>query len=364
MNLDEKALIFLDSFEFLTYQKKENICRLFDNLGDILNKEKFSKKKTEILKAISEEEYVNILKYLSVECADRIIEYNLKHGVNMITRVSDNYSEYLINIDTPPFVLYYTGDINLINTFCLSIVGTRKPTPYGVSAAEKFTRDLVKYDVTIISGLAYGIDSVAHNTTVDEGGKTIAVVAGGLDNIYPQSNMNLAKRIVENGGLVLSEHRLKIKPESYMFPIRNRIIAGLSRGVLVVEASIKSGTMHTKNFALDYQREVFAVPGSIFSEASSGTNKMITESNAKLVSNVDEILEEFSYIEFKEKEPESLLSSEEEAVINLLKEGEKSFQEIVEKVGLETSKLNTLLTKLAIRGIIKKHAGNVYFLIK
>ena len=364
MNLDEKALIFLDSFDFLTYQKKDYICRLFDNLGDILDKEKFTKRKQDILKFISEKEYVNILKYLSVECADRIIAYTESRGVKMITRVSKDYSEYLINIDSPPFVLYYMGDINLINTFGIAIVGTRKPTQYGVSAAEKFTRDLVKYNVTIISGLAYGIDSVAHNTTLDAGGKTIAVISGGLDNIYPQSNVNLAKKIVEHGGLVISEHRLKIKPEAYMFPIRNRIIAGLSRGVLIVEASLNSGTMHTKNYALDYQREVFAVPGSIFSEASRGTNKMITESNAKLVCDVSEILEEFSYIEFKEKEPESDLNKDEEEVISLLKTGEKTFQEIVEKVKLETSKLNTLLTKLSIRGIIKKHAGNVYFLIK
>ena len=367
MNLDEKALILLDSFDEIGYQKKNHILELFDKPKDLFNKTKFSSKREQILFILGEEGYSKLLKFSNVESADRVLDFYSKKQVNVITRLSKGYSELLLNIDSPPLVLYYRGDISLLSTFCIAVVGTRKPTSYGINVTEKFTKELVDYNITVVSGLAYGVDSVAHNITLDNNGKTIAVIAGGIDEIYPKTNLYLAKRIIANGGLIVSENRPGRKVESYMFPIRNRIIAGLSSGVIITEASLKSGTMHTKNYALDFQREVFAVPGSIFSESSLGTNRIISESNAKLVVNIDDVLDEFIYIKFKRREmapSNQFYSNTEQQIIDLLKDKEMSFQEIVEKVNLKTSELNTLLTKLTLRGIIRKHAGNVYFLIK
>ncbi len=363
MDLDEKAIIWLDSFEFASYTKKTKFFELFDSYKDIFDKKKFESHREEILKIFDDKEFSKLTKYLSLKTADKIIEFHKKLGIGMLTYISEGYPETLLNIDSAPFVLYYKGDINLLNSFCISIVGSRKTTNYGVMATEKFAKELVSYGVTIVSGLAYGIDSIAHNATLEAKGKTIAVLAGGLDNIYPTSNFNLAKQIIESGGLLISEHRAKIKAEAYMFPFRNRIMAGLSRGVLITEAHALSGTVHTKNFALDYGRDVFAVPGSIFSEASAGSNRMITNGHAKAVSKIEDIVEEYNLVPYIKTKEQRDFTDDEEQVIEFLQEGQKTFQEIVECLGFETSRLNTLLTKLAIRGIIKKLAGNVYFLV-
>ena len=363
MDLDEKAIVWIDSFEFASYIKKVKFFELFDNYRDIFDKKRFESRKEEILKIFDEKEYSKLTKYLSIKTVDKIIEFHEKQGIDILTYISKGYPETLLNIDTPPLALYFKGDINLLNSFCITIVGSRKTTNYGVMVTEKFAKELVDYGVTIVSGLAYGVDTIAHKTTLEAKGKTIAVLAGGLDNIYPASNFNLAKQIVDSGGLLISEHRAKIKAEAYMFPIRNRIMAGLSRGVLVTEAHALSGTIHTKNYALDYGRDVFAVPGSIFSEASAGSNRMITNGHAKAVSKIEDIVEEYNLVSYIKVKEQRDFTEDEDQVIELLKEGQKTFQEIVECLGFETSRLNTLLTKLAIRGIIKKLAGNVYFLV-
>lgn len=359
---EEKILVWLDNFDFMTYRKKEKLLSIYSKITDIFNKDKLKDKKEDIIKILTEEEY-NLLCLDVTETKLNIIFDNLtKLGIDYITIKSDKYPVSLKNIDTPPFVLYYKGNIDLLNTFCFAVVGSRQITNYGKLITEKFTQDLVKAEFTIVSGLASGVDTVAHLTTLNNKGNTIAVLAGGLDSIYPSSNTNLSKQIIENNGLLITETKPGKKTESYMFPIRNRIIAGLSKGILVTEAKEKSGVIHTKNYALEYGKDVFAVPGSILTLTSVGTNRMIVNGQAKAVITSEDILEEYNISLQKKEKVLHNFSIDESLIINCLSTGEKSFQELADNTKLPIKSLNSLLTTLSIRGIIKKLAGNIYYL--
>lgn len=359
---DDKILVWLDNFDFMTYRKKEKLLSLYDNIEDVFNKDNLKNNKEEITKILTEEEY-NLLYSDVTETKVNIIFDNLKRlGIEYITINSNKYPISLKNIDIPPFVLYYKGNIDLLKTNCFAVVGSRQITNYGKLVTEKFTQDLVKADFTIVSGLASGVDTVAHLTTLNNKGKTIAVLAGGLDSIYPSTNTNLSKQIIENNGLLITETKPGKKTESYMFPIRNRIIAGLSKGILVTEAKEKSGVIHTKNYALEYGKDVFAVPGSILTLTSVGTNRMIVNGQAKAVISSEDILEEYNISLQKKVKEVYNFSIDESLIINCLMSGEKSFQELADNTKLPIKTLNSLLTTLSIRGIIKKLAGNIYYL--
>ncbi len=362
MNDDELAMLWLDYFDFATYKKKEKLLEIVKSPKDLLSYNFLSINKEMLREFFSSEEIDILIKQSGKECATKILSDCATLGIFVLTKISPDYPKNLLDIDTPPFVIYYKGDAKLMNTDCFGIVGTRHISSYGKAVTEKFARGLTDAGFTIVSGLASGVDSLAHSTTLLCKGKTIAVLAGGIDDIYPVSNTRLAEDIVKNGGLIISEVRPKKRPESFMFPIRNRIISALSRGILVTEAQEKSGVIHTKNYALDYGKDMFAVPGSIFNLTSVGANRMIVNGQAKAVLDVQDILCEYNILQ-KKKEESYNLSMEESLVIELLKNGEKTFQEIVESLNLEVKKVNTLLTMLSIRGIIKKLAGNIYFLI-
>mgnify|MGYP003300428085 CR=1 FL=1 len=206
---------------------------------------------------------------------------------------SEEYPKQLKNIYDPPVKLYVLGNKQLLSQKGIAIVGTRKASEYGKKVALQFSKDLSQKGINIISGLALGIDTYAHLGTLQQNsiGKTIAVLGSGLDNLYPKQNIELAKKIIKSGGCLISEYPIGTKPERQNFPQRNRIISGLSKGVLVVEANEKSGALITTDFALEQGRDVFAVPGSVFSHISVGTNNLIKQ-GAKLVSKCEEILEE------------------------------------------------------------------------
>lgn len=212
---------------------------------------------------------------------------------NIECQISDdeNYPENLKKIDNPPFILFNKGMIKPQDSLSLAVVGSRKMTDYGRMAAKKLVTGLVAKKITIVSGLARGIDTVAHETAIVNNGRTIAVLAHGLDLVYPPENKKLAESISSDYGALVSEYPLACQPIASNFPARNRIIAGLSLGVLVIEADIHSGSLITARQALDQGREVFAVPGSINSPNSSGTAFLIKQ-GAKLVETVDDILEE------------------------------------------------------------------------
>lgn len=213
-----------------------------------------------------------------------------KRKIQWVSFLSPDYPEALSHIYEPPLGLFVMGDLRLLSQPSLAVVGSRKATAYGKNVLKKILPDLVKKDWVIVSGLARGIDTCAHNICLEEGGKTIAVLANGLDKIYPRENDNLQLKIADSHCLV-TEYPLKTAPLKRHFPMRNRIISGLSRGTFVVEAKYRSGSLITAHLALQEGREVFAVPGHIFSENSEGTNDLIKH-GATSVLNSQDILNE------------------------------------------------------------------------
>ena len=216
----------------------------------------------------------------------------IESKIKTITIDNENYPILLKQIYDPPKVLYVQGNVEILNNPSIAIVGCRDNTEYGKKAATYFSYNLAKQNINIISGLAKGIDSFAHIGALQAEGKTIAVVGNGLDTVYPKENEDLVKRIINQGGAIISEYPIGTKPEKEHFPARNRIISGLSKAIIVVEAKEKSGSLITVDFAIEQGKDVFAVPGNINSLNSVGTNKLIKD-GAIPVSNYKEILEFF-----------------------------------------------------------------------
>jgi DNA processing protein len=264
--------------------------------------------------------------------------------------------------DYPP-VLYVRGNLPAEDEPCLAIVGTRRPTIYGRQVTEEIVADLARSGITIVSGLARGIDSVAHRAALDAGGKTVAVFGSGLDIVYPGENAKLAQAIMEHGALV-SEYFLGVKPRPENFPLRNRIMSGLSLGVLVVEAGEKSGALITAHLAVEQNREVFAIPGSILSPASQGTNRLIQE-GAKLVSNYTDILQELNLtIVVQQAEINALLPADEieSAILKQLSSEPSHIDEICRCSGLSMPEVSSTLAMLELRGIARQ-VGNMSYVL-
>ena len=213
-----------------------------------------------------------------------------KNNIDIISIEDKQYPNILKEIYDPPICLYIRGNKEILNNKSISIVGCRKATDYGRKVARDFAYNISKQDINIISGLAIGIDSEAHLGAVEANKKTVAVLGNGLDTIYPKENIILSQKILDSGGAIISEYPLGIKPKKENFPARNRIISGMSNGLLVVEAKEKSGTLITVDFALEQGRDVFVVPGNIVSENSVGTNDLIKQ-GAKLVTEWRECIE-------------------------------------------------------------------------
>ena len=285
-----------------------------------------------------------------------------KTGIGWVSIENEKYSSKLKEIFDPPTVLYYRGNINLLNEDALAIVGTRICSRYGASQTKIFSKQLSKAGFVIVSGLAEGVDSIAQSECVVNGGKTIAVLAGGLNHIYPSININLSKEIVEKGGLLISENPPNYVAKSFNFVQRNRIIAGLVLGVFVPEASEKSGSLHTVNFANDNGRHIFALPGPVDSTKSVGTNRLIKNLQGCCVLEPNDIIAEFPQFSLQKKEKRKAvqLDLNEQLVLNAIAEEETHFDEIVQKTGLDTKTLNSLLTRMEIRGLIIRLAGNSF----
>lgn len=285
--------------------------------------------------------------------------------ITQITLGNKYYPKLLAQISDPPKSLYCRGNLDLLHSECFAVVGTRKLTSYGKEVAQKITAGLVQAGFTIVSGLAMGIDAVSHQTTLDNGGKTIAVLGGGVDdeNIGPQINFSLAMDILKNKGLVISEYPPGFNPNERTFPQRNRIISGLSRGVMVVEADKSSGALITAKCALDQNRDVFAVPGNIFSSKSYGPNDLI-KSGAKLVLTVQDIIDEYGHnlsIFNNSGTTVSTKNPVEAAVIAILEEkGEVTIDEVARESSEEMPKLMAAMSTLEVRGVIKETGNGKY----
>lgn len=284
-----KYWIWLASVEGLGPVKKFALLNKFETAKRIYNATE-----KEILKVdgMSDKIVQNMQKAKDAKLLEKYEKYILKNDIKIINISDDNYPAKLKNIYAPPITIFAKGDISLLNSKSIAIVGSREPSKYGIYVAEKFSKELSKEGITIVSGLARGIDTFAHVGALSSFSKTIAVLGSGIDVVYPKENAKYYREISEKG-LIISEYIVGTAPESKNFPQRNRIISGLSDGVLVVEARKNSGTMITTDFALEQGKELYVIPGNITSNLSAGTNNLIKE-GAKLVTDVYEILEDLN----------------------------------------------------------------------
>lgn len=295
----------------------------------------------------------------SEEFIEREKHYLKLNNIEYVTRADPAYPKSLLQREVvPPPVLYYKGDINLCREPCIAVVGTRRCTPYGKYAVNKIVGELAESGMTIVSGLATGIDGFAHAAALDVGGKTIAVLGSGLFNVTPVSNIGLFDAICKKG-LVISEYTPDTHANEYTFPQRNRIISGLSRGVLVVEAAEKSGSLITANCAAEQGRDVFAVPGDIDKLRSIGTNKLIKQ-GATPVTNAKDILDCYKIASVTKKRNAPILDMFETRILDLLKSGEKTFDALMDGSGLTPPELISALSSLTIEGLIREISKNVY----
>ena len=288
-----------------------------------------------------------------------------RYGVKVLTFHDPDYPSRLKEIYDYPLIIYVRGCLLPEDEWCLAVVGTRRATVYGRQVTEEIVADLARSRITIVSGLAKGIDSIAHHSALDAGGRSIAVFACGLDTVYPAENANLARSIIQQGALI-SEYPLGTRPKAENFPLRNRIMSALSLGVLVVEAGEISGAMITARLALEQNREVFAIPGSILSPASRGTNHLIQE-GAKLVRDYTDILEELNLtavahqIEIKEVIP---ASDTESLLLKQLCTEPTHIDEVCRTSGLPISTVSSTLAMMELKGLIKQVGTMNYVLAR
>jgi DNA processing protein len=282
--------------------------------------------------------------------------------IKTISITDKNYPKLLKEIRDAPAVIYYRGELNSSEQ-CFAIVGTRRFSPYGKQVALEMTGDLAEAGLTIVSGLAPGIDTFAHLATVERKKRTIAVLGTGLDekSIYPHSNLKLAQRILETGGCLISEYPPGTRGTQFTFPQRNRIISGLSLGILVVEAKERSGALITAEWARKQKRKIFAVPGPIHSLNSRGCHYLIKQ-GAKLVENTNDILKELNLSLPRATFGYSLTgkTSEENLILEALKEGPLYIDKIIEKTKLKASEVASTLAILEIKGKVRNLGNNIY----
>jgi len=287
-----------------------------------------------------------------------------KLNAQVITYWDDLYPKILRNIYFPPLILYVIGNLQELDQHNIAIVGTRKPTDYGKSIAAKFAKELAGQNITVVSGLARGIDSIAHRNAIKAGGKTIAIIGSGLDVIYPPENRTLFNDIIQNGAII-SEFKLGTKPDAQNFPRRNRIISGISLGTLVIESKKNGGAMQTANFAMDQNREVFAIPGNLTAPESEGTNILIQRNEAKLVTEPEDILLELNLkiqpvVGENIPKPKIDLNLFEEKIFNCLDSNPKHIDKIANETNISTSECLVSLLSLEFKGLIQQLPGKMF----
>lgn len=347
-----------------------NIISKFKSLDDFIESSKIDLQKLEgINLKISEtliSEKKNIRQY-EVDF-DELQNKNVKEDIRTVNIFDEEYPENLKRIYDAPVFIYIKGKLDKKDVYSISVVGTRNPTDYGRKVCEKLTSELSELGIPIISGLAKGIDSVAHITALKKGNLTYAVLGCGLNIIYPSENKKLYSKIIENGALI-SEFEFGTGPDKTNFPKRNRLISGISVGTVIIETGIKGGSLITAGFALDQNKEVFAVPGNIYAKFSTGTNELIKKGQAKLIVNIDDIISELNY-KFKafiSKDKRSDVLNEnipmnvfEKKIYDVLNEEPVHIDSINYITNLSISDCLVNLLSLEFKGLVKQLPGKFF----
>lgn len=306
--------------------------------------------------------YIEELKRLKTIPTDSFQAKLTEQRIKIVCHTDPSYPFLLSQISDPPFLLYYQGLLPKNQEVCVSIVGMRDPSFYGKQTTAQFTKILAQAGLTIVSGLAYGIDALAHHTAIQEKAKTVAVLAGGLSlkYFYPKANLGLAQKMLKTGGCIISEYPPDTRPQKHHFVARNRIIAGLSRATLITEAKLKSGSLITADFAVNENRLVLAVPGSVLSPHSAGTNNLI-KAGAIPITNTQDLFDTLNlpHAPTSENSTNQKLSPEESIILNALNHEPQSIDKLIH-TRIDTHTLTTALTYLEIKKLIKNTGNNQY----
>jgi len=341
-----KSLILLNKVKNISVKEARSILNYFPDIDDILKADKDKLVKSG-LKNSNADKFLYLKNSGWIDRELRIID---KDRIGLIDYLSPDYPPLLKEIAYPPFVIYIKGDKSCLSDLCFAIVGSRLASLYGIAMAEKFSFLLSSLGIVIVSGLAKGIDSAAHKSAL-QAGKTVAVLGSGINNIYPRQNKNLADRIANNGA-VISEFSLDEPPLRENFPRRNRIISGLSKGVLVVEAAARSGALITARYALEQNRDVFALPGKADSPLSKGTHLLIKE-GAKLVDSIEDIIGDLN-VKLSPEKRNVNLSSQEKVIFDIINREGVFLEEIIAKSVLTPQEVSNAILTLQIKGFIEE----------
>ncbi len=365
---EREALLVLNAVGHLGQQR---VSRLTEHFGSAANALQAAEKELAASQILSSEIVSRLVNFSRDEFLKTERELLKKFQVIVLTLADDDYPKLLKEIPDAPVVLYARGDIDVLNSPCIAVVGPRLASLYGLSVAEKFSSQLAESGITIVSGLAKGVDTSAHRGALKAKGKTIAVLGCGLAEMYPAENEKLSREIVRNGAVV-SEFPMTMPPIKYNFPQRNRIISGLSLGVIIAEASHKSGALITSRFALEQGREVFAVPGKVDNPNAAGVNNLIKQ-GAKLIMSVEDVLEELivqlkpytlNPVPAETQTPAAVknLTEEEREVSLCLGKQPSHIDQIAHHCGRSMDWLGSKLLSLELKGIVKQLPGKFFIL--
>lgn len=350
---EQLCCIWLDSFLGLEYKHKIVILqKMYDkNSGRYL----LDNAKEYIIDKVGQREYSTLSSSFNNTYFDYVLESLEKKNITAVTINSQFYPKVFEELPYPPFVLYAKGDLSLLNEQIFAIVGSRKNIPLSIKLAQNYTKALSEQGFVLATGIAEGVDKAVLETALSCGGKAISVIAGGFDHIYPASHKDLVEKIVDKG-LVISEYPPDTVSKPFFFPVRNRIIAGISKGVLIVSGAKKSGTLYTAEYAEEYGKDLFAIPYSVDIQTGAGCNDLIKK-GAILTDSPQDILD-FYGIEQKQND-NAKLSEQERQVLSALKDGEKHVEKISEQIGKKAHEIMPILSVLEIKGLVAR-SGNVF----
>lgn len=354
---EELCLIWLDSFSGLEYKHKNTLIALAEK--ELNAKSLVEKGKDYLLTSLDAKVYSTLNSALTNDYMNYVLAELEKQGIRCVTIKSKEYPQSLRNIKCPPLVLYAKGNVGLLNEKLFCIVGSRKSLPLSLALTKDYASALIDANFTLVTGIAQGVDETVLKSVLEKGGKAISVITGGFNNVYPKTNVSLLEKVAKEG-LVLSEYPPTVAPMPFMFPVRNRIFAGLSNGVLIVSAGRKSGTLWTADYAVEYGKDVFAIPYSVGIASGEGCNNLIKQ-GAILTDTPIDIL---NYYGIEEKQTQSHeFSLEEKEILKILSNGEMHVEKISANLNKRTYEITPILSVLEIKGVVIKE-GNIYQLAR
>lgn len=354
------ALLLLDCVEGLGIRRKN---RILDEIGEPSRLlEDDNAVRSAFIRIAGAELFSAFTQSVKENKAAEIVEKLDGQGIVPVIYSDLEFPERLSELYDRPLLLYCKGNVGLLQSKCISVVGTRRPTRYGINVTREFVTAFAQAGLTTVSGFARGIDTAAHKAAFELDCPTIAVVANGVDQIYPAENRALYERVLETNGLFVSEYKPGTHAAPFNFPERNRIISGLSQGLFVPEAGEKSGTLITVNHAVEQHRDIFVIPGNLNSPASVGTNRILRDMQSTIVLEPSDVLINFGIYPQKAEKATYQMTISERQIIEALEVGETHVEELIELTGLSLNELNSVLLTLEINDMIEKTPGNHYIL--